>query len=81
MSQADDLSNVPQFNLLYRLREYWRVPANVTAEIERRLNRGRRAADDLEWAKRRIAFLEQHVPPEILNPPQVAVGGPRFTGD
>jgi hypothetical protein len=78
---SDDLSTVPQFNLLYRLREYFSVPANWTAELERRLNRGKYAADELESAKRRIAYLEQHVPPEIINPPKREACRPRFTGD
>lgn len=78
---SDDLSNTPQWNLLYRLREYWGVPPYVTQEIERRLNGGKSAADELEWAKRRIAHLEQHVPPEIANPPAAQSYAPRFTGD
>lgn len=78
---ADDLSQTPTWNLLYRIRENFSVPLSITQELERRLNRGKRAADELEWAKRRIAFLEQHVPPEILNPPEQVRYAPKFTGD
>jgi len=76
-----DESQTPTWNLLYRIRENFSVPLCITQELERRLSRGRRAADELEWAKRRILFLEQHVPPEILNPPEPVRYAPRFTGD
>lgn len=78
---ADDLSQTPQWNLLHRLRENFSVPLLITQELERRLNRGRWAADELESAKRRILFLEQHVPPEVLNPPEPVRRAPKFTGD
>lgn len=80
---AEDMTKTPQFNLLYRLREYWGVPAYFTAELERRLNMGKWATQQLAWAERRIAFLEQHVPPEVAHPPRQETGrrGPRFTGD
>lgn len=78
---SDDLTQTPQFNILYRLREYWSVPQPYVAEIERRLNRAKWQGDELEEARRRIKWLEQHVPPEILNPPAVQTKGVRFTGD
>lgn len=78
---ADDLSQTPTWNLLYRIRENFSVPLSITQELERRISAAKETAARLEWAQRRIAFLEHHVPPEILNPPEPVRYAPRFTGD
>lgn len=76
-----DESQTPTWNLLYRLRENFSVPLCITQELERRIAAAKETEAKLEWAKRRILFLEQHVPPEVLNPPAPVRHAPKFTGD
>ena len=78
----EDLSKVEQGSLLARLRVGFNVPEELVNEISYRLNRGKFHQGMREQAERRVAFLEQHVPPEILKPKAVEPSyGPRFTGD
>lgn len=79
---TEDLSKVEQGTLLNRLRVGFGVPEDLVREIGYRLNRVGFERGMREQAERRVEFLEQHVAPEILNPPAVhAARGPRWTGD
>lgn len=76
-----DESQTPTWNLLYRLREYFGVPPIITQELERRIAAAKETQAKLEWAERRIAYLEYHAAPEVLNPPDPVRHAPKFTGD
>lgn len=78
----EDLSKVEQSTLLSRLQNNFGVPEELVREISVRLNDGRYQQCMREQAERRVEYLEQHVAPEILNPPAVETRRvPRWTGD
>lgn len=78
----EDLSKVEQWALLSRLRQGFAVPEDLVNEISVRLNDGKYQKCMREQAERRVAFLEAHVPPEVLDVPTVeASRRVKFTGD
>lgn len=77
----EDLSKLEQWTLLNRLRLNFGVPEDLVREISYRLNDGKHQRDMREQAERRVAYLSQHVPAEVLTPQRTETRRPRFTGD
>lgn len=50
-------------------------------EIVARIRREDSDALKITMLQERVAYLEQHVPPEIANPPKPETHRPRWTGD
>jgi hypothetical protein len=76
-----DLTTLPDFNLVYRLRERWGVDNYFATEVERRLREFAELRMRHEYLEQRCKSLEALLPPEVANPKTQQPYRPRRTGD
>lgn len=76
-----DLTSLPDFNLVHRLKERWGVDRAFAGEVERRLREFAELRLMHQYLQDRCKSLEALLPREVANPKTPEPYRPRRTGD